>query len=42
MERAGVRVSLTAADAREGLVALGERGGRITALNGDAALGEVG
>jgi prephenate dehydrogenase len=42
MERAVVRVSLTAADAREGLVALGERGGRITALNGDAALGEVG
>jgi prephenate dehydrogenase len=41
MERAGVRVSLTAADSREGLVALGERGGRITALEGDAALGEV-
>ncbi len=40
-ERAGVRVSLTAPDARDGLIALGERGGRITAIDGDTALGEV-
>jgi prephenate dehydrogenase len=39
--RAGVSVSLTAPDAREGLVSLGERGGRITALDSDSALGEV-
>ncbi len=38
---AGVRVSLTAPDAREGLIALGERGGRITAIAGDTAVGEV-
>ncbi|MGW4398378.1 prephenate dehydrogenase [Amycolatopsis nivea] len=37
----GVRIDLTAADAREGLVALGERGGRITGLDGAVALGEV-
>jgi prephenate dehydrogenase len=37
----GVRVSLSAPDAREGLVALGERGGRITGLDGDTAVGEV-
>ncbi len=40
-ERAGVRVSLTAPDARDGLIALGERGGRITSIDGDTALGEV-
>ncbi|OXM52513.1 prephenate dehydrogenase [Amycolatopsis alba] len=40
-ERAGVRVSLTAPDARDGLIALGERGGRITAIEGDTAIGEV-
>jgi len=40
-ERAGVRVSLTAPDARDGLIALGERGGRITAIDGDTAIGEV-
>ncbi|WP_084470211.1 prephenate dehydrogenase [Amycolatopsis benzoatilytica] len=39
--RSGVRIDLTAADARDGLVALGERGGRITGLDGDVALGEV-
>lgn len=38
---AGIRVDLTAPDAREGLLALGERGGRITALDGGIALGEV-
>ncbi|WP_020668731.1 prephenate dehydrogenase [Amycolatopsis nigrescens] len=38
---AGVRVSLTAPDAREGLCALGERGGRITSIAGDTAIGEV-
>jgi prephenate dehydrogenase len=40
--RTAVEVSLTAAEARSGLVALGERGGRITDLNGDTATGEVG
>ncbi len=40
-ERAGVRVSLTAPDARDGLIALGERGGRITAIDGDTAIGDV-
>lgn len=40
-DRAGVRVRLGAPDAREGLVALGERGGRITALEGDVVVGEV-
>ncbi|HKS44616.1 MAG TPA: prephenate dehydrogenase [Amycolatopsis sp.] len=38
----GVRVSLGASDAREGLRALGERGGRITAItDDDTAIGEV-
>ncbi|GLY63854.1 prephenate dehydrogenase [Amycolatopsis taiwanensis] len=38
----GVRVSLTAPDAREGLRALGERGGRITAITDEnTAIGEV-
>lgn len=41
VERAGVRISLTAPDARDGLIALGERGGRITAIDGDTAVGEV-
>lgn len=40
-ERAGVRISLAAPDARQGLIALGERGGRITGLAGDVATGEV-
>ncbi len=40
-ERAGVRVGLSAPDARDGLIALGERGGRITAIDGDTAVGEV-
>lgn len=39
--RSGVRIDLAADDARDGLVALGERGGRITGLDGDVALGEV-
>ncbi|PRX44642.1 prephenate dehydrogenase [Prauserella shujinwangii] len=39
--RAGVRVDLTAPEARDGLLALGERGGRITALEGGVAIGEV-
>jgi prephenate dehydrogenase len=39
--RAGGRVNLTAPDARTGLIALGERGGRITAIDGDIAVGEV-
>ncbi|GAA4664327.1 prephenate dehydrogenase [Amycolatopsis dongchuanensis] len=38
---AGVRVSLTAPDARDGLRALGARGGRITAITEDVAIGEV-
>ncbi|MTD58439.1 prephenate dehydrogenase [Amycolatopsis pithecellobii] len=38
----GVRVNLSAPDAREGLRALGERGGRITAVADDTAIGEVG
>lgn len=38
----GVRVSLTAPDARKGLRALGERGGRITAITDEStAIGEV-
>ncbi|SDX16993.1 prephenate dehydrogenase [Amycolatopsis xylanica] len=41
VQRAGVRVSLTADDAKDGLIALGERGGRITAFDGDTAIGEV-
>ncbi|MFD9891025.1 prephenate dehydrogenase [Amycolatopsis sp. NPDC059027] len=41
VERAGVRISLTAPDARDGLVALGERGGRITGIDDGFALGEV-
>lgn len=40
-ERAGVRISLGAPDARDGLIALGERGGRITAIEGETAIGEV-
>ncbi|MEV6911192.1 prephenate dehydrogenase [Amycolatopsis sp. NPDC051071] len=40
-DRAGVRIRLTAPDARDGLIALGERGGRITTIDGDTALGEV-
>jgi prephenate dehydrogenase len=39
--RAGVRVSLKALDARTGLISLGERGGRITSIDGDVAVGEV-
>jgi prephenate dehydrogenase len=39
--RSGVRISLTAPDARDGLIALGERGGHITALDQDVAVGEV-
>ncbi|SFP69849.1 prephenate dehydrogenase [Amycolatopsis arida] len=39
--RAGVRVDLTAPDARQGLRALGERGGRLVALDGTVAVGEV-
>ncbi|WAL69910.1 prephenate dehydrogenase [Amycolatopsis cynarae] len=38
---AGVRIDLSAPQAREGLRALGERGGRITAIAGDIAIGEV-
>ncbi|NKQ54957.1 prephenate dehydrogenase [Amycolatopsis sp. K13G38] len=38
---AGVRVNLEAPDARDGLRALGERGGRITAITDDTAIGEV-
>ncbi|TVT50737.1 prephenate dehydrogenase [Amycolatopsis rhizosphaerae] len=38
---AGVRVDLSAPEAREGLRALGERGGRITGIAGDIAIGEV-
>ncbi len=37
----GVRVALDAPDARDGLRALGERGGRITSLTEDTAIGEV-
>jgi prephenate dehydrogenase len=37
----GVRVSLSAPDARDGLRALGERGGRVTAITDDTAIGEV-
>ena len=37
----GVRVSLKAPDARDGLRALGERGGRVTAITDDTAIGEV-
>ncbi|TWE14381.1 prephenate dehydrogenase [Prauserella muralis] len=36
-----VRIDLGAPDARDGLTALGERGGRITAIDGDALTGEV-
>lgn len=39
--RTGVRISLTAPDAGDGLIALGERGGRITAIEGDTAIGDV-
>lgn len=39
--RAAVRIDLGAADARDALVALGERGGRVTAVDGDIASGEV-
>lgn len=41
VHRAGVRVNLSAPNAREGLCALGERGGRVTSLAGDTAIGEV-
>jgi prephenate dehydrogenase len=41
VERAGVRISLSAPDARQGLIALGERGGRITGVSDDIATGEV-
>jgi prephenate dehydrogenase len=34
-------VSLSAPDARDGLRALGERGGRVTAITDDTAIGEV-
>jgi len=37
----GVRVALDAPDARDGLRALGERGGRITTLADGTAIGEV-
>ncbi|HJQ45653.1 MAG TPA: prephenate dehydrogenase [Amycolatopsis sp.] len=37
----GVRVNLEAPDARDGLRGLGERGGRITAITDDTAIGEV-
>ncbi|SFA72634.1 prephenate dehydrogenase [Amycolatopsis marina] len=40
-KRAGVRVDLSAPEARDGLCALGERGGRITAIDGTVAIGEV-
>lgn len=39
--RAAVTVDLAAAGALDGLVALGERGGRIIAIDGDLASGEV-
>ncbi|WP_211358079.1 prephenate dehydrogenase [Amycolatopsis cihanbeyliensis] len=39
--RAAVQVSLAAPDARDGLCALGERGGRIVGIDGSTALGEV-
>ncbi|WP_326567750.1 prephenate dehydrogenase [Amycolatopsis rhabdoformis] len=39
--RAGVRVTLSAPDAREALIGLGERGGRITSLEDGVAAGEV-
>jgi prephenate dehydrogenase len=41
LPRSGVRVSLTAPDARDGLISLGERGGRITSIDGETAVGEV-
>jgi prephenate dehydrogenase len=37
----GVRVNLDAPDARDGLRALGERGGHITAITDNTAIGEV-
>lgn len=40
-QRSGVRIDLTAPDARAGLRALGERGGRITTIDGTVALGET-
>lgn len=39
--RVAVTVDLTAAEARDGLIALGERGGRVTAVTGEVASGEV-
>lgn len=39
--RTGVTLDLGAPDAREGLLALGERGGRLTALDGETLTGEV-
>ncbi|TVT25743.1 prephenate dehydrogenase [Amycolatopsis acidiphila] len=38
---AGVRVNLAAPEARAGLRALGERGGRVTAITDETAIGEV-
>ncbi|TVT07643.1 prephenate dehydrogenase [Amycolatopsis bartoniae] len=37
----GIRLDLTAPDARAGLRAVGDRGGRITAITEDVAIGEV-
>jgi prephenate dehydrogenase len=39
--RSGVRLSLNAPDARDALISLGERGGRITAIDAHTATGEV-
>ncbi|MEU3272603.1 prephenate dehydrogenase [Saccharomonospora sp. NPDC006951] len=39
--RASVRIDLGAPEARDGLIALGERGGCVTALDGDILIGEV-
>lgn len=39
--RTGVRLDLTAPQARDGLHALGRRGGQITMLEGDTAVGEA-
>lgn len=39
--RSGIRVTLSAPDAREALIGLGERGGRITSLADGVAGGEV-
>ncbi len=37
----GVRVRLSAPDAHEALLAIGNRGGYVTALDGDVAVAEV-